>query len=66
VNALWWLLAGVGVWIIANLIAQRVYPTLNSDKSGQRVTYRFLILGIALVLSGALVGMGYLFYAVTK
>lgn len=50
-------------WIIANLIAQRLYPTFTTDDPGRRMAYKFLtiaLLPVAILLAagaGALLGL---------
>jgi hypothetical protein len=49
-----YILAAAAVWIAANLIAQRLYPTYRSDDYGKRIVYRFVCLAMFFVVCGIL------------
>jgi hypothetical protein len=56
-----YLLAAVGVWIAANLLAQRIYPTYKSDEYHKRIAYRFVCIAMFFVVCAVLSGVWWLF-----
>jgi hypothetical protein len=56
-----YLLTAVAIWIVANLLAQRIYPTFQSDEYHKRIAYRFVCIAMFLVVCGVLAGVWWLF-----
>jgi hypothetical protein len=56
-----YILAIAGVWILANLLAQRLYPTYQSDEYHKRIAYRVIYLAMFFVVCGVLAGVWWLF-----
>jgi hypothetical protein len=56
-----YLLATVGIWIAVNLLAQRTYPTYQSDEYHKRIACRFVCIVMFLVVCGVLSGVWWLF-----
>jgi hypothetical protein len=49
-----YLLAAVAVWLAANLIAQKLYPTSRRDDYGKRVVYRVICITMFFAVCGVL------------
>jgi hypothetical protein len=49
-----YLLGAVTVWLAANLIAQKLYPTSRRDDYGKRVVYRVICIAMFFVVCGVL------------
>jgi hypothetical protein len=54
------ILALVGVWILANLLTQRLYPTYQSDEYHKRIAYRAVCFAMFFVVCGVLAGVCWL------
>jgi uncharacterized membrane protein len=60
-RAVLYILAAAAVWIAANLIAQRLYPTYRSDNYGKRIAYRVVCVAMFFVVCGILALIGWAF-----